>query len=139
MPTRRPACLGCSDAAPADESIQLLPSQHDPDDQRQVKKLLLIPALIVSWLCERRLRDSQLLLQTTDVVQRVAAEKTILSEASELVAEKLVSTGVLSADKRDELKSRSLTSAFDEDILPTDSEASESADAKDEWDISNIE
>ena len=104
-----------------------------------MKKLLLIPALIVSWLCERRLRDSQLLLQTTDVVQRVAAEKTILSEASELVAEKLVSTGVLSADKRDELKSRSLTSAFDEDILPTDSEASESADAKDEWDISNIE
>ena len=69
----------------------------------------------------------------------MAAEKAILSEASELVAEKLVSTGVLSADKRDELKSKSLTSVYDEDILPTDSETAESSDAKDEWDISNIE
>lgn len=84
-------------------------------------------------------RESQLLLQTTDVTQRLGAEKAILSEASELVADKLVSSGVLSADKRDELKMRSLTSPFDEDILPADAEASVSTGEKDEWDISNIE
>jgi hypothetical protein len=84
-------------------------------------------------------RESQLLLQCTDIMQRLNAEKTILTEAAELISEKLVQMGSLTADKRDEIKMKSLTSPYDDDILPVQGDPYALEDDVDEWDISNIE
>jgi hypothetical protein len=84
-------------------------------------------------------RESQLLLQGTDVTARLHAEKAILAEASTLIADRLVSMGVITADKRDELRMQSLTTTYDEDILPVDAGLGAAESEKDEWDISNIE
>lgn len=72
-------------------------------------------------------------------MDRLNAEKTILTEAAEVVSEKLVAMGTLTAEKRDEIRIRSLTSSADEDILPLEDNENEEQDTKDEWDISNIE
>jgi hypothetical protein len=84
-------------------------------------------------------RESQLLLQTTDVIRRLAVQKTILNQASELVAQQLIDLGVLTAEKRDAIKLRTVNDDYDEDILPSDYVEPEVTVEKDEWDISNIE
>ena len=64
--------------------------------------------------------ESQLLLQTTDVMKRLRAEKDILTQASELVEEQLLKLELLTADARDGVKFRTYNEAIDadEDILP---------------------
>jgi Lon protease-like protein len=84
-------------------------------------------------------RASQLLLQTTDVLQRLSAEKEILMQASELIAEQLMNMELLTADVRDSLKFKAYSEAADDDILPPDIIAEEDADVKDEWDLANME
>lgn len=49
-------------------------------------------------------KEAQLLLQTTDVVKRLEAEKTILQTAADLIAEQLVKMGIITADVRDSIK-----------------------------------
>jgi Lon protease-like protein len=84
-------------------------------------------------------KESQLLLQTTDIMKRLEAEKAILSQAAELIAEQLVKMGVLTADRRDEIKMKTLTGNDDFDILPPDVIDQEATSDKDEWDLSNME
>eukprot|EP01036_Dinobryon_divergens_P022073 gene22073-30308_t len=84
-------------------------------------------------------RESQLLLQTTNVVTRLTIEKQILMQASDLVGQQLMEMGVLTAERKDSIKMNTINNAFDEDILPLDFIDSEKAEEKDEWDISNIE
>jgi Lon protease-like protein len=84
-------------------------------------------------------KESQLMLQTTSVVKRLEAQKAILVQAAELVADQLIKMGVLTADKRDSIKTMSLNNDDDSDILPPDLSAKEEKKDKDEWDISNIE
>jgi Lon protease-like protein len=67
-----------------------------------------------------RATESQLLLQTTDTIKRLAAEKEILTQASELISDQLISMEMLTADVRDSLKFQSFNSADDDDILPPD-------------------
>ena len=83
--------------------------------------------------------ESQLLLQTLNLNKRLEAEKVILQQASELVADQLIKMDILTADTRDGLKLKSFNDDFDEDILPEDFTEDKMSDAKDEWDINNIE
>ena len=84
-------------------------------------------------------RESQLLLQTTNVVKRLTVQKLILTQASDLVGQQLMDIGVLTAERKDSIKMNTINNAFDEDILPLDFIDSEKEEEKDEWDISNIE
>ena len=83
--------------------------------------------------------ESQLLLQTTSVTKRLEAEKTILTQAAEGIAEQLIGLNVISASEKDGIKNRCMTSDDDEDILPTEVVEQEVVEEKDPWDISNIE
>ena len=82
--------------------------------------------------------ESQLLLQTTNVMQRLKAEKDILSQASEMIADQLIKMDVLTADARDSLKFQSFNDEKDSDILPPDIVENEAVEEKDEWDLNNI-
>ena len=82
--------------------------------------------------------ESQLILQTTNVMQRLKAEKDILSQASDLIADQLLKMDVLTADARDKLKFQSFNDENDSDILPPDLVTNEKVEEKDEWDLSNI-
>mmetsp|Transcript_3457 Transcript_3457/g.4763 ORF Transcript_3457/g.4763 Transcript_3457/m.4763 type:complete len:241 (-) Transcript_3457:89-811(-) len=84
-------------------------------------------------------RESQLLLQTTNVIKRLQVQKVILTQASELIAQQLMDLNVLTAERRDAIKLRSINEDYDEDILPADFIEQEVTVEKDEWDISNIE
>jgi ATP-dependent Lon protease len=83
--------------------------------------------------------ESQLLLQTTDVLKRLTAEKDILTQASELISDQLISMGELTADVRDSLKFSSFNSIADDDILPPDIIEEGEVKEKDEWDLANME
>jgi Lon protease-like protein len=83
-------------------------------------------------------KETQILLQTSDIIKRLEAEKLILTQASELISEKLIQMGVLTADQRDAIKTRTYTSSDDSDILPQDTNDEKNANETDEWDISNI-
>ena len=83
--------------------------------------------------------ESQLLLQTTNVMQRLKAEKDILSQASVMIADQLLKMDVLTADARDSLKFQSFNDERDSDILPPDVIEDDAVAEKDEWDLSNIE
>ena len=86
-------------------------------------------------------RESQLLLQTDDLVKRLGAEKAILTSASQLIAEQLIQMGVLTEAQRDDMKTRSFdVMDMDDDVLPIETMASSGVDDEDdEWDISRIE
>lgn len=84
-------------------------------------------------------RASQLLLQTTDVLKRLSAEKEILVQASELISEQLMNMELLTADVRDSLKFKAYNDIYDDDILPPDLVKEDEAEEKDEWDTSNME
>lgn len=83
-------------------------------------------------------KESQLLLQTSDVKKRLEALKLILSQASDFVAEKLIEQNIITAGKRDEIKTKTYTSDDDDDILPDDIVENNVEAEKDEWDISNV-
>ena len=83
-------------------------------------------------------KESQRLLQTTDVVKRLEAEREILAESAVLLSEKLIQMDLLTADKRDTIKMQTYTQENDEDILPPDIIEQEAVVEKDEWDISNV-
>jgi len=83
--------------------------------------------------------ESQLLLQTTNVIKRLEAEKLILIQAAEGISEQLINMNVLTASLRDGLKFNSMSRDDDEDILPIEVEEEEVEEEKDPWDISNVE
>lgn len=82
--------------------------------------------------------ESQLLLQTTDIMKRLDAERLILTQAADSIAEKLIQMNFLSAEKRDTIKTQTYTKDYDDDILPPDVLEKETVVEKDEWDISNV-
>lgn len=82
---------------------------------------------------------SQLLLQTTDVLKRLGAEKEILVQSSELISEELMNMDVLTADARDSIKFKAFNESADDDILPPDLVIQADAEEKDEWDLANME
>ena len=127
--------------------------------------------------------DTQLLLQTRDVVKRLEAQRAILLQAAELVSDQLTQMGSLSVDQKERIRRASLgvdggneskdsnsivessdisvglggafsggipvgpdssmlsdsyTYEGDDDILPQDSNVSDSEEEKDEWDINNV-
>jgi Lon protease-like protein len=86
-------------------------------------------------------RESQLILQTQDLVQRLDAEHSILVSASDLIAGQLIQMGILDEAKKEELRSRSFSMMdSDDDILPVEAAAAGGTDNDDdEWDISRIE
>jgi len=84
-------------------------------------------------------KESQLLLQTRNCLQRLEAEKTILCQAADVVAEQLIQMNMLTAATRDEIKSQAFTTDYDRDILPPDEINNiETQNDKDEWDIANV-
>jgi len=83
--------------------------------------------------------ESQIILQTLDVTKRLGAEKVILKQASELIAEQLLKMDILTADKRDGLKMKSINDDYDEDILPPDVIEKEEPKEIDEWDLSQLQ
>lgn len=83
-------------------------------------------------------KESQLILQTRDIGKRLEVEKLILTTAAELVAEKLIQMEMLTATQRDEIKTRTYTSDYEDDILPFEDSEATAGEEKDEWDISNV-
>ena len=83
--------------------------------------------------------ESQIILQTVDVTKRLRAEKVILKQASELIAEQLLKMDILTADKRDGIKMKSINDDYDDDILPQDVIESKEEKEVDEWDISQLQ
>ena len=84
-------------------------------------------------------RESQLLLQTMDVVKRLEAQKMILTQAAAIIGDQAVRAGVISESIREEIKTSSFQDDYDDDILPNRVAMTGSREEKDEWDIQNIE
>lgn len=85
--------------------------------------------------------EAQLLLQTTNVMKRLKAEKDILAAAAEYISDNLIESGKLTSEKRNEIRIRSFIEMDDDDLQPVNSDDYGSEDGKeevDEWDISNI-
>jgi hypothetical protein len=51
-------------------------------------------------------KESQLLLQTTDILQRLSAENLILSQAADLIAEQLINMNVISSEEKDLIRGK---------------------------------
>lgn len=83
--------------------------------------------------------ESQIILQTLDVNKRLRAEKVILKQASELIAEQLLKMDILTADNRDGIKMKSVNDDNDDDILPSDVIETEEDNEVDEWDMSQLQ
>ena len=85
-------------------------------------------------------KESQLILQTTDIIKRMTAQNDILTQACDLVATELLKKPDFSQDRINQIKSISYNANdVDDDVLPPDVvDVKENAE-KDEWDISNIE
>ena len=83
--------------------------------------------------------ESQIILQTVDVTKRLRAEKVILKQASELIAEQLLKMDILTADKRDGIKMKSINDDYDDDILPPDVIEPTEEKEIDEWDLSQLQ
>lgn len=81
------------------------------------------------------------MLQCTNAIERLSAEKEILNEAAEVLSDKLISVEKMTADQRDELKLKSFNSLYEEDVVPLQMDVVDVLDdsSEDEWDISNIE
>ena len=84
-------------------------------------------------------RESQLLLQTTNVIKRLQVQKVILAQASQVIMQQLMDLNLITREKRDEIMLKSILDDFDDDILPPDYIEQDASVEKDEWDISNIE
>jgi Lon protease-like protein len=66
-------------------------------------------------------KESQLLLQTTDVLKRLRVEQKILSQAAEEVSKQLIKSKVLTVDQREEIRAQSWREDdSDEDIMPAE-------------------
>ena len=84
-------------------------------------------------------RESQLLLQTVDIIGRLGAQKMILNQAAAIIGDQAVRAGVINESVREEIKSNSFQDDYDYDILPSREAVSDEDEEKDEWDIQNIE
>ena len=66
-------------------------------------------------------RESQLLLQTTDIMKRLDTEKAILVSASEMIAEQLVQMNIITEEQQERFKQESFMDDDDDsEILPPD-------------------
>ena len=83
-------------------------------------------------------KESQLILQTKDITKRLEAQKLILTQAGEVMSNKLIQMNTLTAAQRDEIRMRTFTSDYDDDILPADYSDALQQKEKDEWDINNV-
>jgi len=85
-------------------------------------------------------KESQLILQTTNIMKRLQAQEQILTQACELVATELKKSESFTDIELEDIRALSFNTSMDEDILPPEVKDNLSQDAeKDEWDISNIE
>ncbi len=83
-------------------------------------------------------KESQLILQTTDIMKRLTAQNNILKQACEIVIKELVKSKVYTTEMKDQLRTFCFTNDADEDILPPDVIEEKEDEVKDEWDISNV-
>jgi ATP-dependent Lon protease len=96
---------------------------------------------LASMIQMTQAQESQLVLQTNCVLKRLEAEKTILQQASKLVAEQLVNKVVLTDGEVDSIRERAYFGPLEDDgdILPADEISEEVQPEKDEWDLQNME
>jgi Lon protease-like protein len=85
--------------------------------------------------------QSQLLLQTVNVVERLKIQLEILNKANTLVSDELLKLNVLTVEKRDQLRALTYETNYEDDILPVEVkiDKTNNKNQKDEWDLSNIE
>jgi len=109
------------------------------DQQANAQRRTKFSFALASMIQMQQSKESQLLLQTTNVVQRLRAEKDILQQATEAVADMMLGSGDLTAELRDSIKFSTFSGADDDaDILPPDIVEEETEEVADEWDLSNI-
>jgi Lon protease-like protein len=84
-------------------------------------------------------RESQLLLQTVDVMKRLEAQRMILTQAADVIGDQAIKAGVISESIREEIKNSSFMDDYDDDILPKQESPDIVPVEKDPWDINNIE
>lgn len=83
-------------------------------------------------------RESQLLLQTDDIIKRLKVELDILTQAGIAICEQLLKMNIITPERQEDIKSRTFGNDYDADILPIDVIETEETEEKDEWDLSNI-
>lgn len=109
------------------------------DQQANAQRRTRFSFALASMIQMQQSKESQLLLQTTSVVQRLRAEKDILQQATEAVADMMLGSGDLTAELRDSIKLSTFSGSDDDaDILPPDIVEEETEEVADEWDLSNI-
>mmetsp|Transcript_37279 Transcript_37279/g.37959 ORF Transcript_37279/g.37959 Transcript_37279/m.37959 type:complete len:333 (+) Transcript_37279:135-1133(+) len=104
------------------------------DKQRQSKFSLSLGNMI-----QMGGKESQLLLQTTSLTQRLQSLKLVMSNVAEYAAQGLIEEKLITAEMRDEIREKAYNDDYDEDILPFEEVREDMDTDKDEWDISNIE
>lgn len=111
-------------------------SMNFMDDARRSKFSLALGNMI-----QLGARESQLMLQTNDILKRLRAQREILKNVVDYATKSLIEDKAITASAIDELKTQIFTRIDDNDsdILPPDEMAIENSEQKDEWDLSNIE
>lgn len=117
---------------------QSRPSLKSPTLSEDLKRRTDFSFAIANMIQMTYEKESQLLLQTTNAYKRLEAEKIILCQAAEVIAEQLIQMNMLTAERKDEIKSQAYTSEYDADILPEDKNIVDTEDEQDEWDIANV-
>lgn len=128
----------------------------------QKQKILLIPAIkqsrpsvpqldetkrrsdfsfaVANMIQTEQALQSQLLLQTTDVMKRLEAEKMIIDQAVVAVEEQMTQVEFLTTDMREGVKAQCFAIDDNEaDLLPPDIVHAEEKEEEDIWDMSNIQ
>lgn len=115
------------------------PTRDCEADPRNAQRRTSFSFALANMISMSHAAESQLMLQTTNVMKRLRAEKMILTQAAEGIAEQLIAMNLISAAVRDGIKARTSATDDDEDVLPRDTLQKVVTQEKDEWDISNIE
>ena len=115
------------------------PTRDCEADPRNAQRRTSFSFALANMISMSSAAESQLMLQTTNVMKRLRAEKMILTQAAEGIAEQLIAMNLISAAGRDGIKARTSATDDDDDVLPRDTLQKVVTEEKDEWDISNIE
>jgi ATP-dependent Lon protease len=95
---------------------------------------------VANLIQTERAQESQLLLQTRDVVKRLEAEKMIIEQAVQAVEKQMSSLDFITADMQECVRAQCFSREDDEsDLLPPDVVQTEQEEEKDMWDMSNIQ
>ena len=109
-------------------------NDNDNDKNIQHERRTSFSFSVANMIQMTQSRESQLILQTTDLSKRFEAMKAILVSASELIAEQLIELKVINEEKKESIRFQSfLDDDLDDDILPNEKMIDTQEEANDPW------